>query len=59
MRPALLVPALLLSAALGGCNREPDFDERFDEASSTISASAEAIDAEIGATDTAVPSNAP
>lgn len=51
MRPALLVPALLLSAALGGCNREPDFDERFDEASSTISASAEAIDAEIGATD--------
>lgn len=51
MRPALLVPALLLSAALGGCNREPDFDERFDEASSTISASAEAIDAEIRATD--------
>ena len=51
MRPALLVPALLLSAALGGCNREPDFDERFDDASSTISASAEAIDTEIRATD--------
>ena len=43
--------SLLLAAAVGGCNREPAFDERFQDVTTSISASAEAIDAEIMASD--------
>ena len=43
--------SLLLAAAVGGCSREPAFDERFQDVTTSISASAEAIDAEIMATD--------
>lgn len=50
MRRAL--PALgLLLAALGGCNREPAFDERFADVSARITASADAIDAAIAASE--------
>ena len=46
--------SLLLAAAVGGCSREPAFDERFEEVTTSISASAAAIDAEIMATDSPV-----
>lgn len=44
-----------LLIALGGCSREPEFDQRFKDVSASISASADAIDAEILATDSAEP----
>lgn len=53
MRPAPLSLSLLLTATLSGCNREPAFDERFQDATASINASAHAIDAEITATDSA------
>lgn len=42
----------LLGAAvmLGACSREPDFDERYEQASRTIVDRAKAIDAQITAT---------
>ncbi len=55
MRTARLVLPVLVFAALGGCNREPSFDQRFEEANSSISASAAAIDAEIRAAEQPVP----
>lgn len=55
MRSAQFAIGLLLTAALGACNREPAFDERFADAAASISASAEAIDAEIMATDSPMP----
>ncbi len=51
MRSAQFAIGLLLTAALGACNREPAFEERFQDAAASISASAEAIDADILATD--------
>lgn len=53
MRPASLALGLLLAATLSGCKREPAFDERFQDATASINASAQAIDAEITATDSA------
>lgn len=44
------LPLLAIVAVLGGCNREPDFDERYDSASRTIVEKAKAIDAQIAAT---------
>lgn len=41
---------LMIAAALGGCSQEPDFDERYDNASRTIVEKAKAIDSEIAAT---------
>lgn len=51
MRSGLTALGLLLTVVLTGCSREPAFDERFDDANASISASAAAIDAEILATD--------
>lgn len=43
MRAALLI----VLAMLGGCSREPDFDEQYDAASRQIGASAKKIDIEL------------
>jgi len=51
MRRLFLAAALL---ALGGCHREPTFDERYEAARSQIDEKAREIDAQ--ATGTAVPS---
>lgn len=48
LNPAMLVLPLL---ALGGCQREPDFEERYKDASAQISQSAREIDAQIAGTD--------
>jgi PBP1b-binding outer membrane lipoprotein LpoB len=45
-----VVPLLALVAILGGCKREPDFDERYDNASKAIVEKAKAIDSQIAAT---------
>ncbi|GGZ87764.1 hypothetical protein [Novosphingobium arvoryzae] len=45
----LILPAGLLM--LGGCNREPEFEQRYADVSARIGASAEAIDAALAATD--------
>jgi len=58
MRTGLTALSLLVTATLGGCSREPAFDERFEDVSTSISASAEAIDAEILATDSPASSDA-
>lgn len=41
------VAVLLALALLGGCKREPDFDERFDAASKSIGQTARQIDAQV------------
>lgn len=46
----VLVPVLALAALLGGCKREPDFEERYDAANKTIVDKAKAIDAQIAGT---------
>jgi PBP1b-binding outer membrane lipoprotein LpoB len=46
----LIVPVVTLAAVLGGCSREPDFDERYNSASRTIVERAKAIDSQIAAT---------
>ena len=43
MRGAVIIAAL----ALGGCQSEPSFDERYDTAQETIEAKAKALDAEL------------
>lgn len=58
MRAGLTALGLLLTATLAGCSREPAFDERFEDVSTSIRASAEAIDAEILATDSPAPFDA-
>ncbi|MFM2271053.1 MAG: hypothetical protein RL702_118 [Pseudomonadota bacterium] len=58
MRASTLAMALLLFTA-GGCSREPSFDERYKGVSHSITASAQAIDAEIQATDRATAPAAP
>ncbi|KMS59480.1 hypothetical protein V474_09785 [Novosphingobium barchaimii LL02] len=49
MRKAV-IPVLALAALLGGCKREPDFQERYDAANKTIVDKAKAIDAQIAGT---------
>jgi PBP1b-binding outer membrane lipoprotein LpoB len=44
------MPVLALALVLGGCKREPNFDERYDTASKAIVDKAKAIDAQIAAT---------
>ncbi len=39
---------ILTMFALGACKAEPDFDERYDDATANIAERAKAIDAEIG-----------
>jgi PBP1b-binding outer membrane lipoprotein LpoB len=48
----IVLPVLVLAALLGGCQREPDFDERYDAASKTIVDKAKAIDAQVAGTGT-------
>ncbi len=43
MRGVMILAAL----ALGGCQSEPSFDERYDTAQETIEAKAKALDAEL------------
>lgn len=43
-------PLALALALLGGCKREPTFDERYAAASKTIVSRAKQIDAEVAAT---------
>jgi len=42
------VPALLMLVLLAGCESEPDFDRRYDEAERDIRDRAEAMEAELG-----------
>jgi PBP1b-binding outer membrane lipoprotein LpoB len=46
----IALPVLALAALLGGCKREPDFDERYDAASKSIVDKAKAIDAQVAGT---------
>ncbi|WP_159975668.1 MULTISPECIES: hypothetical protein [unclassified Novosphingobium] len=46
----VLISVLALAALLGGCKREPDFEERYDAANKTIVDKAKAIDAQIAGT---------
>lgn len=48
-RAAVLLPLLLIA----GCNKEPDFEERYDKATAEIEARAKAMDAEIAEADRA------
>lgn len=50
-----LAGVMLLALLLTGCKREPSFDERFDAAQEKIGKAAQAIDAEISASEAAVP----
>lgn len=45
-----LVLALALAASLGGCKREPTFEERYDAANKSIVERAKRIDAQIAGT---------
>ncbi|GLK45144.1 MULTISPECIES: hypothetical protein [Novosphingobium] len=45
-----LITALVLAAILGGCKREPTFEERYKAANKTIVDRARQIDAQIAAT---------
>jgi hypothetical protein len=47
---AIALPILALVVSLGGCKREPDFDERYDTASKTIVDKAKSIDSQIAGT---------
>ncbi|MEE4450018.1 hypothetical protein [Novosphingobium resinovorum] len=49
MRAGMLT-VLALAALLGGCKREPSFDERYDAANKSIVERAKRIDAQIAAT---------
>lgn len=46
---------ILLLVALTACKREPSFDERFDAAQQKVERSARDIDAQISASDAALP----
>ncbi|EJL23245.1 hypothetical protein [Novosphingobium sp. AP12] len=46
----LIAPVVMIAAVLGGCSREPDFDERYNSVSKTIVKKAKAIDSQIAAT---------
>jgi len=48
--PVLVLPVLVLVGLLGGCKREPDFDERYDAANRTIVQKAKEIDAQVAGT---------
>lgn len=49
MRRLLLIAPFLLTA----CNKEPDFDERYDKAAQEVEARAKAMDADIAASEAA------
>lgn len=46
----IALPVLALALSLGGCKREPDFDERYDTASKAIVEKAKVIDRQISGT---------
>jgi hypothetical protein len=50
MRRAAILPILLL---LSACEREPDFEDRYDAAAKEIDARAKAMDADIAGTEQA------
>ena len=41
---------IALALALGACSREPDFDDRFQQANARISEAAQDIDAQVSGT---------